>query len=120
MRKKMSIKIVSDISKQYLLKEDAIEGFKIAVENGQTRLALQVLVDIIDGMMEIFNYAMEEVSEDDTIVEVPVAVSAPATATAEKAVEIAEVIEAVEKVEDKKVSPKKAVEVKEDPKQTAE
>ena len=118
MRKKMSIKIVSDISKQYLLKEDAIEGFKIAVENGQTRLALQVLVDIIDGMMEIFNYAMEEVSEDDTIVEVPVAVSAPATV--EKAVEIAEVIEAVEKVEDKKVSPKKAVEVKEDPKQTAE
>jgi hypothetical protein len=118
MRKKMSIKIVSDISKQYLLKEDAIEGFKIAVENGQTRLALQVLVDIIDGMMEIFNYAMEEVSEDDTIVEVPVAVSAPATA--EKAVEIAEVIEAVEKVEDKKVSPKKAVEVKEDPKKTAE
>jgi hypothetical protein len=116
MRKKMSIKIVSELSKQYLLKEDAIEGFKIAVENGQTRLALQVLVDIIDGMMEIFDYAMEEVSEDDTIVEVPVAVSAPV----EKAVEIAEVIEAVEKVEDKKVSSKKAVEVKEDPKQTAE
>jgi hypothetical protein len=65
MRKKMSIKIVSEISKQYLLKEDAIEGFKIAVENCQTRLALQVLVDIIDGMMEIFDYAMEEVAEDD-------------------------------------------------------
>jgi hypothetical protein len=31
MRKKMSIKIVSDISKQYLLKEDAVEGFKLAV-----------------------------------------------------------------------------------------
>ena len=114
----MSIKIVSEISKQYLLKEDAVEGFKLAVENGQTRLALQVLVDIIDGMMEIFDYAMEEVSEDDTIAEVPVAVSAPVAA--QKAVEIAEVIEAVEKVEDKKASPKKAAEVKEDPKQTAE
>ena len=118
MRKKMSIKIVSEISKQYLLKEDAIEGFKIAVENGQTRLALQVLVDIIDGMMDIFNYAMEEVSEDDDIIEVPVTVSA--SAPAEKAVEIAEVIEVVEKVEDKKVSPKKTAEVKEDPKQTVE
>lgn len=114
----MSIKIVSEISKQYLLKEDAIEGFKIAVENGQTRLALQVLVDIIDGMMDIFNYAMEEVSEDDDIIEVPVTVSA--SAPVEKAVEIAEVIEAVEKVEDKKVSPKKTAEVKEDPKQTVE
>ena len=114
----MSIKIVSEISKQYLLKEDAIEGFKIAVENGQTRLALQVLVDIIDGMMDIFNYAMEEVSEDDDIIEVPVAVSV--SAPVEKAVETAEVIEAVEKVEDKKVSPKKTAEVKEDPKQTVE
>jgi|APGre2960657505_1045072.scaffolds.fasta_scaffold36536_2 hypothetical protein len=106
----MSIKIVSEISKQYLLREDAIEGFKIAVENGQTRLALQVLVDIIDGMMEIFDYAMEEVTEDDDIIEVPVieipvAVSAP-------------VQEVIEVVEDKKVSPKKTTEVKEEIKQT--
>lgn len=118
MRKKMSIKIVSDISKQYLLKEDAVEGFKVAVENGQTRLALQVLVDIIDGMMEIFDYAMEEVSEDDIVVEVPVAISAPAQE--QKVIETVEVVEAVEKVEDKKVSPKKTAEVKEDSKQIAE
>jgi len=109
----MSIKIVSDISKQYLLKEDAVEGFKIAVENGQTRLALQVLVDIIDGMMDIFNYAMEEVSEDDIVVEVPVAISSPVQ-------EPINVVEAVEIIEEKKVSPKKAAEVKEDTKQTAE
>lgn len=110
MRKKMSIKIVSDISKQYLLKEDAIEGFKIAVENGQTRLALQVLVDIIDGMMEIFDYAMEEIAEDDNVIDVPVAISPPAQ----------EPIKVVEVVEEKKVSPKKTAEVKEDSKQIAE
>jgi hypothetical protein len=106
MRKKMSIKIVSEISKQYLLKEDAIEGFKIAVENGQTRLALQVLVDIIDGMMEIFDYAMEEVAEDDAIIEVPV-IEVPVVVSAP-------VQEIIEVVEDKKVSPKKTTEVKED------
>jgi hypothetical protein len=85
-------------------------------------LALQVLVDIIDGMMEIFDYAMEEVSEDDIVVEVPVAISAPAPAPAptEKVIEIAEVIEAVEKNEDKKTSPKKTAEVKEEPKQIVE
>jgi hypothetical protein len=109
----MSIKIVSELSKQYLLKEDAIEGFKIAVENGQTRLALQVLVDIIDGMMEIFDYAMEEIAEDDNVIDVPVAISAPAQ-------EPVKVVEAVEAVEEKKVSPKKTAEVKEDSKQTAE
>jgi hypothetical protein len=109
----MSIKIVSDISKQYLLKEDAIEGFKIAVENGQTRLALQVLVDIIDGMMEIFDYAMEEIAEDDNVIDVSVAISAPAQ-------EPVKVVEAVEVVEEKKVSPKKTAEVKEDSKQIAE
>lgn len=110
----MSIKIVSDISKQYLLKEDAVEGFKLAVENGQTRLALQVLVDIIDGMMEIFDYAMEEVAEeDDNIIDVPVAISSPVQ-------EPINVVEAVEIIEEKKVSPKKAAEVKEDTKQTAE
>ena len=110
MRKKMSIKIVSEISKQYLLREDAIEGFKIAVENGQTRLALQVLVDIIDGMMEIFDYAMEEVTEDDDIIEVPVIETQLAVSTP--------VQEVIEVVEDKKVSPKKTTEVKEEIKQT--
>jgi hypothetical protein len=106
----MSIKIVSEISKQYLLREDAIEGFKIAVENGQTRLALQVLVDIIDGMMEIFDYAMEEVTEDDDIIEVPVIETQLAVSTP--------VQEVIEVVEDKKVSPKKTTEVKEEIKQT--
>jgi len=109
----MSIKIVSDVSKQYLLKEDAIEGFKIAVENGQTRLALQVLVDIIDGMMEIFDYAMEEIIEDDNVIDVPVAISVPVQ-------EPIKVVEAVQIIEDKKVSPKKTAEVKEDSKQTVE
>jgi PII-like signaling protein len=64
------------------------------------------LVDVIDGMMEIFDYAMEEVSEEEVAAEeVPVKV---------------EVVEAAEKIEDKKPAPKKVVETKEDTKQNAE
>lgn len=101
----MSIKITSEVSKQYLLTDDAVEGFKLAVQNGQTRLALQVLVDVIDGIMEIFDYAMEESTEDvptfSEVVDVPVEVS--------------------DKFEEKKTSPKKTTtEVKEETKKTAE
>lgn len=58
----MGIMISSDISKQYLLEEDAVEGFRTAVTNGQVRLALQIMTEIVDGIMEIFNVAF---SEDD-------------------------------------------------------
>ena len=59
----MSFRILSDVSKQYLLEEDAIVGFRAAVENGQSRLALQILTDIIDAFMEIFVEAFEESAE---------------------------------------------------------
>ena len=39
---------------------DAIEAFNQAVENGQSRLALYVLVDIIDALVE----RIEELSEN--------------------------------------------------------
>lgn len=57
----MSFIIESEISKQYLREENAVEGFREAVENGQVRLALQILVDIVDAFSDIF----EALTEDD-------------------------------------------------------
>ena len=57
--------INSEISKQFLLEEDAIEGFRKAVANNQIRLALQVLVEIVDAFMEGFEVLMEESEEEE-------------------------------------------------------
>lgn len=64
----MSLMINSEISKQFLLEEDAIEGFKKAVANNQTRLALQVLVEIVDAFMGGFETLLEE-AEEETVQE---------------------------------------------------
>jgi hypothetical protein len=66
--------ITSDTSKQYLREEDAVKGFEIAVGNGQTRMALTILVDVINGMMDIFNSVEDELEEEETT---PVAVQEP-------------------------------------------
>jgi hypothetical protein len=58
--------INSEISKQFLLEEDAIEGFRKAVANNQIRLALQVLVEIVDAFMEGFEVLMEESEEEES------------------------------------------------------
>jgi hypothetical protein len=60
----MSLMINSEISKQFLLEEDAIEGFKKAVANNQIRLAMQILVEIVDAFMEGFEVLMEEPEEE--------------------------------------------------------
>jgi hypothetical protein len=60
----MPITITSDIAKQYLLTEDAVEGFNIAVENGQVRLALQVMAEIVDGIMEVLDYLVEQTNDE--------------------------------------------------------
>ena len=57
--------ITSDTSKQYLREEDAVKGFEIAVGNGQTRMALTILVDVINGMMNIFNSVEDELEEEE-------------------------------------------------------
>jgi hypothetical protein len=62
----MSLMINSEISKQYLLEEDAIEGFRKAVANNQIRLALQVLVEIVDAFMEGFEVLMEESDDNES------------------------------------------------------
>lgn len=60
----MSLMINSEISKQFLLEEDAIEGFRKAVANNQIRLALQILVEIVDAFMEGFEVLMEEPEDE--------------------------------------------------------
>jgi hypothetical protein len=57
--------IKSEISKQFLLEEDAVEGFRTAVANGQVRLALQIMTEIVDGIMEIFDAALGD-DDDET------------------------------------------------------
>ena len=62
----MGFMITSDASKQYLLEEDAVKGFEMAVNNGQSRLALSILVDIVHGVMEVFNAMMDDETEEVT------------------------------------------------------
>lgn len=65
----MSFMIESEISKQYLREEDAVEGFREAVENGQVRLALQILVDIVEAFADIFDALTEDEDSDEQVVE---------------------------------------------------
>lgn len=62
----MGFMITSDASKQYLLEEDAVKGFEMAVNNGQSRLALSIMVDIVHGIIEVFNAMMDDDTEDSS------------------------------------------------------
>lgn len=92
----MGLIINSEISKQFLLEEDAVQGFKKAVANNQQQLALKVLTEIIDTFMEAFDLLIE--TEDDSVTE--------------------EVVEP--KVEEEKKSATKKAELKEEKVQTEE
>ena len=59
----MSLIIESEESKRYLQEENAIDGFRVAVNNGQTRLALEVLVTIVDAFAEILSLMMDDEQE---------------------------------------------------------
>lgn len=61
----MGLIINSEISKQFLLEEDAIKGFKKAVDNNQTLLAMRVLSEILDAFVEAFDVIFED-SNDET------------------------------------------------------
>jgi hypothetical protein len=101
----MSIMIKSEISSQYLLEEDAVEGFKTAVANGQVRLALQIMTEIVDGIMEIFDAALGDDEDDDTS-----ATAAAAEVPAPSAVE--EAAKESAPIKEKKEPAKKAQEEK--------
>ena len=64
----MTLIIESEESKKYLQEENAIDGFRIAVNNGQTRLALEVLVTIVDAFAEILSLMMQGDDEDEEVV----------------------------------------------------
>jgi len=55
----MSLMITSELSKTYFQEEDAVKGFKIAVDNNQVRLAMQILTEIIDAFVEGFQVILE-------------------------------------------------------------
>ena len=82
--------ITSDTSKQYLREDDAVKGFEIAVGNGQSRMALTILVDVINGIMDIFNALEDELAEEDKTAPTPVAVEEPKL---QKQVQVAEAAE---------------------------
>ena len=105
----MSLMINSEISKQFLLEEDAIEGFRKAVANNQIRLAMQVLVEIVDAFMEGFEVLMGD-SEEEQVEEAPKTIVDNET----KAVEDSSKKDEVEKRETTKVAPKKEVKTAEE------
>ncbi len=107
----MSLMINSEISKQFLLEEDAIEGFRKAVANNQIRLAMQVLVEIVDAFMEGFEVLMGDSEEEvEQVEEAPKAIVDNET----KAVEDSSKKDEVEKKETTKVAPKKEVKTAEE------
>lgn len=63
----MSLIIESEESKRYLQEENAIDGFKVAVNNGQTRLALEILVSIIDTFADIFGAMMQDDDDEEVV-----------------------------------------------------
>lgn len=81
--------ITSDTSKQYLREDDAVKGFEIAVGNGQSRMALTILVDVINGIMDIFNALEDELAEEESA-PTPVAVEEPKLQKQVQAAEAAE------------------------------
>jgi len=70
----MSLIIESEESKRYLQEENAIDGFRVAVNNGQTRLALEILVSIVDTFAEILSLMMQGDDEEEVIIVAPTVV----------------------------------------------
>lgn len=108
----MSFTILSDVSKQYLQEEDAVKGFRVAVENGQARLALQILTDIIDAFNEVFVEAFEADEVVASTEEVPAIEPTAPVATEATSAEL-DAPAAEEQKPKAKAAPKKDTEVTE-------
>ena len=105
----MSFMIESEVSKQYLLEEDAVEGFRQAVNNGQVRLALQILVDIIDVFEAVIASAVEDDDDNDETKAIEEVIPEPIKSSnlekQENSVEVKEEVKEI--VEEKKTATKK-------------
>ena len=86
----MSLIIESEESKRYLQEENAIDGFRVAVNNGQTRLALEILVSIVDAFAEILSLMMQGDDEEEVIIVAPTVVEVEQKVEEIKQVEIEE------------------------------
>lgn len=63
----LNIKLSNQNLISYARTDDAIEALRRSAENGQTRLALELLVEVIDGIVE----AVEDLMEKTTSIETP-------------------------------------------------
>lgn len=86
----MSLIIESEESKRYLQEENAIDGFRVAVNNGQTRLALEILVSIVDTFAEILSLMIQGDDEEEVIIVAPTVVEVEQKVEQIKQVEIEE------------------------------
>ena len=59
----LNIKLNSENLVQYARTDNAQEAFNLAVGNGQARLALEVLVDLINGMADLIQDLESKVDE---------------------------------------------------------
>jgi len=50
---KRKIQLRNDQISSYLRTDDAVQALKTSIDNGQTRLALQILAEIVDELIEI-------------------------------------------------------------------
>ena len=80
--KSMSNKMIINNEKlsQYLGTEDAVKGLQKVVDNGQTRLALEVIFDIITQLIDRIDTLEEIVSTKEDLSPEPAPTPAPAPA----------------------------------------
>jgi len=50
---KRKIQLRNDQISSYLRTDDAVQALKTSIDNGQTRLALQILAEIVDELIEV-------------------------------------------------------------------
>lgn len=50
---KRKIQLRNDQISSYLRTDDAVQALKTSIDNGQTRLALQILAEIVDELVEV-------------------------------------------------------------------
>lgn len=103
----LEIKLTDQAMINYSGTDDAIRAFNVAVNNGQARLALQILTQVINGLVDKIE-SLDDSSDEEIIKPLDVA---PVTTEPEKKQEV--IVEEV-KEEEIKISETKNAEVKEE------
>lgn len=66
----LDIKLSNDNLISYARTDDAVEAFNRSVENGQSRLALEVLVDVINGLISKIEELESKIATEESPIEV--------------------------------------------------